>query len=769
MIDNKNNNQLSFRISSGLKNIIGRDLISDKFIAIFELVKNSYDAGAHKVVISFENLNCADAAISIFDDGIGMNYDDIVNKWLFVAYSEKKRRNQTDDFREKIKRNVAGAKGVGRFSCDRLGAYLTITTRSKTDVNDHCVEINWDDFEYDDTQDFINIPVQYYQSSKNSLFSTTGTELKITNLREGWDRSLLLKLKKSLMKLISPEAESNDDPFSIEFYVPDMLDEDQKIIKSPNKKIGWERDVVNGRIVNDVFEKLNIKTTSISVEVSADGSTITTELLDRGEFIFKFTEKNRDFRLLNNIHATLFYMNKGAKLSFTRLMGGVQPVNYGSVFIYKNGFRINPYGEPGEDFFNINQRKAQGYNRNLGTREIMGRITITGDNDSFIETSSRANGFIVTPAVTMLSTFFLEKVLKVLERYVVNIISWGEPLKNDPNNRVIMPLEMPERIIGEFADISKRSDILSITYNPELLKSKSNEDDDHSLVASIDKLEKVAQKSQNEAIISLANSVKRRTTEILAQNLNLEKKATQQADELRKVTTEKNIRQKQVFFLQGQVNNTSQNLINGMHSIYTNTETTRVYIDNIKSIIDGVDFYQKNTLIEYLSEVEKANKKANKISEMAINGNQNLKQTNPESLYDFIAQYIKTNMVMSGLNYDLEDSDVPYECVFNPISIGIILDNIASNSIKARASNLIITLREDSDFVYIRFRDNGIGLNPNIDVNALFEYGVSVNSMQKGFGIGLNQIKELSEEMGGDTKINESYDEGFEIEVSIRK
>lgn len=32
-------NNLSFRISTGLKNIIGRDLISDKFIAVFELVK----------------------------------------------------------------------------------------------------------------------------------------------------------------------------------------------------------------------------------------------------------------------------------------------------------------------------------------------------------------------------------------------------------------------------------------------------------------------------------------------------------------------------------------------------------------------------------------------------------------------------------------------------------------------------------------------------------------------------------------------------------
>ena len=84
-----NSEKLSFRVSSGLKNIIGRDLISDKYIAIFELVKNSYDALAHNVTITFS----ADAenkpTITIADDGIGMNYSDITEKWLFVAYSEK--------------------------------------------------------------------------------------------------------------------------------------------------------------------------------------------------------------------------------------------------------------------------------------------------------------------------------------------------------------------------------------------------------------------------------------------------------------------------------------------------------------------------------------------------------------------------------------------------------------------------------------------------------------------------------------------------------
>lgn len=87
---NRQNKELSFRISSGLKNLIGRDLISDRYIAVFELVKNSYDAGASKATISFKQSDDGTKRIIISDNGCGMTYADIINKWLFVAYSEKK-------------------------------------------------------------------------------------------------------------------------------------------------------------------------------------------------------------------------------------------------------------------------------------------------------------------------------------------------------------------------------------------------------------------------------------------------------------------------------------------------------------------------------------------------------------------------------------------------------------------------------------------------------------------------------------------------------
>ena len=402
---NRPNKELSFRISSGLKNLIGRDLISDRYIAVFELVKNSYDAGASKATISFEQSDDGTERIIISDNGCGMTYADIINKWLFVAYSEKKpQHRQQSSFRDKIKREVAGAKGVGRFSCDRLGALLTLVTKTEQDKYANRVEVNWNTFELDDTEEFVNIPVHYSITEDLPSGFKSGTTLIIEQLREEWDRDALLRLKRSLMKLISPDANEGELPFDIELIVESERGNDDKTLKKTG--INPDRDIVNGIIHNDIFEKLNIKTTCIEVNISPDGELISSKLTDRGEYIFSVVERNRQYRELQDISIVVFYLNQSAKVSFTRQMGGVTPKSYGSVFIYKNGFRINPYGDPGQDFFGIDQRKAQGWRRFLGTREIMGRISIKGENDQFVETTSRAHGFIRTKAVESLTPFY---------------------------------------------------------------------------------------------------------------------------------------------------------------------------------------------------------------------------------------------------------------------------------------------------------------------------------------------------------------------------
>ena len=759
--------KLSFRVSAGLKNIIGRDLISDKYIAVFELVKNAYDAGASKVEISFVKTREGFSRIIISDNGCGMTYSDIVEKWLFVAYSEKKLRNrEKKSYREEIKREVAGAKGVGRFSCDRLGEKLILITKVESDSITHQVKVDWNEFELDDTKEFMSIPVQY--STVNGLPSgfSKGTTLLVDSLRETWSREELLKLKRSLMKLISPDANKGEMPFDIELIVPSERENDNKILGKSG--INPDRDIVNGVIRNDIFEKLNIKTTSIQVIVSEDGQQITSKLNDRGEYIFTVVEKNRDYCKLKDISITVFYLNQSAKTSFTRQMGGVQPKNYGSVFIYKNGFRINPYGEPGQDFFGIDQRKAQGWKRFLGTREIMGRISIKGDNDQFVETTSRAHGFIQTQAVDMLAELFLEKVLKVLEKYVVNLIGWGEPLKSNPNH-TITPDEIGEQIISQFITSVDSKDIISVDYNPSILNVKKEATNQENLSVSLKKLESVAEQTQDSGLLNLAQTLKKRTETIIAQNLELEEENADKERRLIRAREESEARERQIYFLKGTANQNVENLVNGFHTIYTLTDATRGNINYLRELLAPMEVENKDFILSIIGQMYQSNEKAHKLADLAIHGNQTLKQSGANSIYDFIRQYIEAGFTLEGLKYELTHEKRAFNCRFDSSSIGVIIDNIASNSIKAGATVLQIGFVETGKYVEVSFTDNGIGLADDIDPKALFEWGYSSNRKKKGFGIGLYHIRQLVNEMKGDVSIDTTFGHGFRLIVRLKK
>lgn len=140
--------KLFFQVNAGIKNIVGKELIHSDSIAIIELIKNSKDADATKSTIRFINeQKNQDSSLIISDNGKGMTLNDLKNKWLNVAYSEKK-----ENILNKL---YAGNKGVGRFSCDRLGKNLTLYTKAQ-EGNYIKLSINWEDFENKGINDEIH-------------------------------------------------------------------------------------------------------------------------------------------------------------------------------------------------------------------------------------------------------------------------------------------------------------------------------------------------------------------------------------------------------------------------------------------------------------------------------------------------------------------------------------------------------------------------------------------------------------------------------------
>lgn len=176
--------KLHFKTSSGIKNIVGKDLITDRYVAIFELVKNSYDAKASTVEVIF-NTNVEPNNITIIDNGVGMSKVDLVDKWLHLAYSDKQEGSANKD------RPFVGSKGIGRFSCDNLGDQLSIYTKKKDEDVEHCLKVDWTEFEKSLSIPFGKVEVEY--SSKNVSSSESYTKIVISGLRHTWDEPAIQK------------------------------------------------------------------------------------------------------------------------------------------------------------------------------------------------------------------------------------------------------------------------------------------------------------------------------------------------------------------------------------------------------------------------------------------------------------------------------------------------------------------------------------------------------------------------------------------------
>ena len=476
---------LYFSIKTGLKSIIGKDLITDDNVAIFELVKNSYDARANNVIITFE-----ENKIIIADDGKGMSYDDLLKKWLAVAYSAKNdgtediEDNSNDDkrvsYRDKInmRKYYAGAKGIGRFSCDRLGNKLILTTQKQGKPIEQLI-INWDKFEKDQKEDFEKVKVphitlnHYHVRFPNN--SSHGTVLEIENA-ENWNRGKIKNLKHSLEKLINPFSETTDD-FTIEIISERDKKMDNAGIDEKGKEI-IERDKINGKISNSILDILKLKTTQIDVKV--ENNIIETKLIDRETLIYHIKEKNNFNPFVDNLNITLYFLNRSAKINFTNRMK-IEPVKYGSIFLFKNGFRVQPYGNTGDDSWGLDFRAQQGRARFLGSRDLFGRIDIITDNIiQFKEVTSRDAGLVETVGYKQLMDIFT-KIHRRLEKYVVGVL-WGEAfIKNRYFYSDDIALKFREALLAK----DKDSDDISVAKSNvgskidfiRLIKSLSDEKD----------------------------------------------------------------------------------------------------------------------------------------------------------------------------------------------------------------------------------------------------------------------------------------------------
>jgi signal transduction histidine kinase len=410
--------------------------------------------------------------IYIIDNGSGMTDVVLKNQWMTIGTDDKLINYESDK-----KRIKTGAKGIGRFALNRLGKIaelFTVPEKSENPSMGYSWKVDWENFDkpgivINDVKAELNvIPSLSIKDTLNSIFSKNqkilneikklsfkhGTIIKITSLNDIWDDNSINKIYSDLELLIP----SKEQPFfEIYFYssekddgfglVPTAYYDDYDYmvkahyLSDENKTINIEitrNELDVRRLSNEfrgVFEVEKMKTypyrlrdfkektihmTQSLNEFKGFSENVDQELLEKiGEFSFTFyfvknsiSDEKKDSDLQKYPYKEIISANRKAWLK-----------KFGGIKIFRDDFRVRPYGENGDDWLLLGERQAQspgGAGQRLGgyrirPNQISGTIMISRINNELFQDKSGREGLQETPAFGLFKNILIEIIHKFEE------------------------------------------------------------------------------------------------------------------------------------------------------------------------------------------------------------------------------------------------------------------------------------------------------------------------------------------------------------------
>jgi signal transduction histidine kinase len=333
---------LRFAVDSRLLFELGERLVARKSVALAELVKNSYDADATKAVVRLENVVKEHGQIIVQDNGAGMTLQMIRKTWMRIATDDKDRNPVSLAY----DRPRAGAKGIGRFASRRLAEELILRSVAKRDdgaKEETTVYFHWKEFE--PGKDIDKIP-NVYESRLVRKDVPSGVTLILSELQESWEKEDVEELQKDLLSLQCPfplprqsRSKRVDPGFSFKLEAPEFPELEGELI---GKFFEASWGVLTGRI--DAAGHARYKLTKRGGETVSFVSDRTFSGLRHAEFRINYIPYRGEF-----FKGLPFKMAEARK--FGREQGGVR--------IYLDRFRVFPYGDPGDDWVDLDADRGR--------------------------------------------------------------------------------------------------------------------------------------------------------------------------------------------------------------------------------------------------------------------------------------------------------------------------------------------------------------------------------------------------------------------------
>lgn len=425
----KQEEDVKIRPYARLLTMLGDQLIKNEQTAVVELIKNSYDADAEWVKITFENFGSnyeltKDSKIIIEDNGVGMTKEIVKTAWMNPATPNKFARNGVIIRSKSGKRIIQGEKGIGRFAMLKLGTDIKMTTRPVDSNSEYCVHFDlsgYDDnflssnFEkkgiFLDELNFIleektpshfidrNVVIDgiNYRTERN----THGTRIEISSLRGKWSKRKITDILDSFTRFTSIFDEINENYLSEGMRIAFFKD-DKQIIGPSGTKINLQ-NLLNQKAVIKITEghfdsKIGVfkyKFNSVKREVKVDSPLIQ----GLRAFKLRFTEngKTRTISDFGDFDFDFYIFDFNAKGASPYALSVEQKdlIKSHRIYLFRDGIRVLPYGDQDDDWLKIDTNRGTiSAGQFFSNDQITGRIKITKSGNPHLKDKTSREGLI---------------------------------------------------------------------------------------------------------------------------------------------------------------------------------------------------------------------------------------------------------------------------------------------------------------------------------------------------------------------------------------
>jgi len=405
----------AFKAKSHILSLLGDELIGSDSLAIFELVKNSYDADSEEVKIIFNDLNTPNQSIVIEDDGYGMTLKTIKDVWLEIGtdFKRGKRRKPSPKFG----RISLGEKGVGRLAVHKLGKSFTLETQREGDMFSSRIHIDWK--KLISSGEYIQDLKVEIETVSESLFEKgKGTRIHISDLKKKtWSKKEVKDLVRKINTIKNPFVDDIiSSPKSVKDIEKKLEQFDVEIYANDDRHNNWIKEVKNvNEILSDslyyfdfyinedaqistyysfnppkIFKDLKSRTVETQFKptriiedkqgdvFAKDQKILKTADLDGiGAFGGRFYVYNLDPYILNSVGQS------AAIRAFVRENNGIK--------IFRDGIRVYNYGEPNDDWLGMILRRLQRVGDKFSKNTVIGAIELSleDSHEGLVEKTNR--------------------------------------------------------------------------------------------------------------------------------------------------------------------------------------------------------------------------------------------------------------------------------------------------------------------------------------------------------------------------------------------